>query len=147
MSNCSRRCRRGPSQALGRRVTVCLSASARTPAPPGWCVTPSASPIACTLLDGALCRDQTEPATGRGGARPGRRHVAARSGARRRASHHSRRRAPDRRRRDRLCASQQHHPGDRREIHALAMVRAAQRLGGTRSLARLRQHQPSRHRR
>ena len=73
--------------------------------------------------------------------------LEARSGARRRASHDSRRRSPDRRRRDRLCASEQHHASDRRKIHALAMVRVAQWLGGARSVARVRQYQRACHRR
>ena len=76
-------------------------------------------PPAC-VLDGALCRDQAQPATDRGGARPHRRHASAGAGLGRRAGHHSRRRPPHRRRRGRLCAGKQHHADHHRQIHAVA---------------------------
>ena len=70
-------------------------------------------------LDGALHRDQAQPATDRGGARPHRRYASAGASFGRGAGHHSRRRPPHRRRRGRLCASQQHHPDRHRQIDAV----------------------------
>ena len=43
---------------VGRGRARCWSASARTRARRRWCATPSASPIACTPLDGAVRRDR-----------------------------------------------------------------------------------------
>ena len=129
----------------GERLLVCVSEDPRAAGLVRY--TKRLADRLHALLDGALCRDQAQPATLRGGARPHRRHAAAGAGFGRRAGHHSWRRSPHRRRRDRLCASEQHHPDHRRQIHAVVLVRAAAWLGGPRSLALLRQYQRACHRR
>ena len=82
-----------------------------------------------------------------GGARPHRRHPAARRSARRRGGDDPGRREPDRRRHPRLRARQQRHPDRHRQVDAVALVRDRQRLGRARSRPPVGHYQRARHRR
>ena len=99
---------------------------------------------AARALDGNLHRDAAKPPVQRGRARPaGRDHAAGRAPGRR--GHHAPLRRPThRRRRAGVRAQAECHPYRHRQVHALALVRDRERLGGARPRPARRQHRRAR---
>ena len=141
-------CRPTPSPAPGRPASASSSASARTRRAAG--LVRYAKRLADRLhapWTALTIETAAHRRAARGGARPHRRHPAPRRTPRRRGPDPARRRPHHRRRRARLRARAQRHPDRHRQVHPLALVRDAARLGRPRPRAPRRRHQRPRHRR